>query len=128
MAAVRSSLRMGQTCRSRVRIPPIVSSSGRAERWTFAVGRCPFALIACHGDFAERALPRRNAMKQRLMFGTALFLCLALAGAVAEGRPDRAVSTPYVHVVIFRLKKDAPRDAVERVLADCHRMLSKIQS
>jgi hypothetical protein len=68
-------------------------------------------------------------MKQRLMFGTALFLLVALAGAVtAEEKADRATSAPYVHVVIFRMKKDAPSDAVEKVIADCHRMLAKIQS
>jgi hypothetical protein len=68
-------------------------------------------------------------MKQRLMFGIALGLLVAPAGvAAAEGKADGPASAPYVHVVIFRMKKDAPSDAVEKVIADCHRLLAKIQS
>jgi hypothetical protein len=69
-------------------------------------------------------------MKQRLMLGTALFLLVALAGAAAakKKKADRPASAPYVHVVIFRLKKDAPSDAVEKVIAGCHRLLAKIPS
>jgi hypothetical protein len=33
-----------------------------------------------------------------------------------------------VHCVIFRMKKDAPADAAEQVIADCHKMLAKIRS
>jgi Stress responsive A/B Barrel Domain len=33
---------------------------------------------------------------------------------------------PYVHTVIFHLKKDAPKDAAEGLIADAHELLAKI--
>jgi hypothetical protein len=39
---------------------------------------------------------------------------------------DKFPST--VHFVVFRMKKDAPADAVEKVVADCHAMLEPIPS
>jgi hypothetical protein len=52
-----------------------------------------------------------------------LLLCAAAAGAREEQK-----SAPLVHCVIFRMKKDAPADAVDQVIADCHKMLAKIRS
>jgi hypothetical protein len=65
-------------------------------------------------------------MRYTRVFGVAvagLLLCAAAAGARAEQK-----AAPFVHCVIFRMKKDAPADAVEQVIADCHKMLAKIRS
>jgi len=58
---------------------------------------------------------------------TALLL-LASPTARAEDKPkaDAPKAAPYVHVVIFHVKKDAPKDAVEAMIKDCHEMLAKI--
>jgi hypothetical protein len=50
----------------------------------------------------------------------------ATAVAVEETKKDNKTQAPYVHVVIFRMKKDAPKDAVEKAIADCHELLAKI--
>jgi hypothetical protein len=46
-----------------------------------------------------------------------------------ENKDDKASGSkaaPYVHVVIFTIKKDAPDDAADKLLADCHELLGKI--
>src|SRR5688572_18553573 len=52
-------------------------------------------------------------------------------GQAASGdkkeQPKEAVA-PYVHTVVFYLKEDAPRDEVESIIADGHRLLAKIPS
>ncbi len=56
-----------------------------------------------------------------------LFLCLTCGfadAARAEG-PEKGPS-PYVHIVIFSLKKDAPKDEVDKTIADCQELLAKI--
>jgi hypothetical protein len=50
----------------------------------------------------------------------------AIAAAVEEKKTDNKPHAPYAHVVIFRMKKDAPKDAVEKAIADCHELLAKI--
>jgi hypothetical protein len=62
-------------------------------------------------------------------------LCLSVAlllvtSVPAEDKPAATAkqSGGYVHVVIFTLKKDAPADAVDDVIKDCHKMLGKISS
>src|SRR5690349_19238524 len=61
-------------------------------------------------------------------------MVLALAGAAAtlipaaETKADAKTKAPYAHVVIFRMKKDAPKEAVEKAIADCHEYLAKIES
>ncbi len=52
---------------------------------------------------------------------------LVLCAAAAPAREEQKMA-PLVHCVIFRMKKDAPADAVEQVIADCHKMLAKIRS
>jgi hypothetical protein len=42
----------------------------------------------------------------------------------AAGKAD----APYVHAVVFYLKKDAPKNADEQIIADCHKLLAKIPS
>jgi len=65
---------------------------------------------------------------------------LALLGALASdctAEPVKPVAkedkpavkeAPFVHVVIFRLKKDAPEGEVDAVINDCKEMLTKIPS
>ena len=67
-------------------------------------------------------------MRYKRVFGIAaagLLLCAAGAGAREE---KAAGAAPLVHCVIFRMKKDAPPDAADQVIADCHKMLGKIKS
>jgi hypothetical protein len=71
----------------------------------------------------------------RMMVCLTVALILAASGQ-AQDKP--AVTTAklelpkagggYVHVVIFTLKKDAPANAVDDVIKDCHYMLAKISS
>ncbi len=48
------------------------------------------------------------------------------AGAADKEKPVGKGPPPYVHAVVFTLKKDAPADEVETAIADCHAMLEKI--
>jgi hypothetical protein len=69
-------------------------------------------------------------MTHRLPWAAAVAAVAVLAVA-AEPRtaPDPAKESsaaPYVHCVVFRLKKDAPKDEVDKLIADCHDLLEKI--
>jgi hypothetical protein len=61
-----------------------------------------------------------------------LAMVLALSGAAANLAPaadapsDKKGQAPYVHCVVFRMKKDAGKEAVEKAIADCHKLLAKI--
>jgi Stress responsive A/B Barrel Domain len=66
-------------------------------------------------------------MIRRWSFGIALVLVGLLTGAVVAAErvkpaesPDKAVAAPYVHTVIFHLKKDAPADTAEKIIEGCH--------
>jgi hypothetical protein len=79
---------------------------------------------------AADLLQGETAMKHLLAGGVLLGWLLA-AGALAEDKPTGKAKKAtggggYVHVVIFTLKKDAPAEAIDEVIADCHKMLSKI--
>ncbi len=51
------------------------------------------------------------------------------AGLAQEKKKGKGVSrAPYVHTVIFHLKKDTPADAVDQLIADAHSMLAQIPS
>ena len=65
-------------------------------------------------------------MRYNRVIGAAL-AGLVLCAAAAQAREEQK-SAPLVHCVIFRMKKDAPADAVDQVIADCHKMLGKIRS
>jgi hypothetical protein len=59
----------------------------------------------------------------------AILALLVSTPLVAEERPSPAGATGnYLHVVVFRLKKDAPKSALPEIIADCHTMLAKIPS
>lgn len=68
-------------------------------------------------------------MRRTLLCGILLALASAAAFLVPaeQTRADTTTKAPYVHVVIFRMKKDAPKDAVEKAIADCHESLAKIE-
>ncbi len=58
--------------------------------------------------------------------GGALVLAGLLTGTVVAADPvktaasPKAIAAPYVHTVIFHLKKDAPADTVEKIIEGCH--------
>jgi hypothetical protein len=58
-------------------------------------------------------------------------LILGAANVQADDKPAGKAKTTgagVVHVVIFTLRKDAPANAVEDIIKDCHEMLGKISS
>ncbi len=74
-------------------------------------------------------------MTHRLLSVVALAAAgLLLVGAAVRSAADKKDETPkkakapYVHTVIFTLKKDAPKEAEAAMIADCHLMLAKIPS
>jgi hypothetical protein len=70
-------------------------------------------------------------MQRYAMVGAlAALLGMMANGAQADAKKpaDKATRASYVHVVIFTMKKDAPKGAVEDVIKDCHKMLAKIAS
>jgi hypothetical protein len=65
-------------------------------------------------------------MKTRIL---AVALVLVGTWALAVRSEEKEAGTEkgsYVHVVIFRMKKDAPDDATAQAMHDCHAMLGKI--
>ena len=63
-------------------------------------------------------------MIREMSFGIALVVAGFLTGAAVAGDSVRAIAAPvnnaaapYVHTVIFHLKKDAP---VEKIIEGCH--------
>jgi hypothetical protein len=51
---------------------------------------------------------------------------MTAAAVSAREAADKETRAPYAHVVIFRMKKGAPKDAIEKAIADCHELLAKI--
>jgi hypothetical protein len=43
-----------------------------------------------------------------------------------KGNPFAGQVAPFVHVVVFHLKKDAPKEAAEGLITDSHLLLAKI--
>lgn len=48
--------------------------------------------------------------------------------AGADDPPGRAAHAPFVHTVIFYLKKDAPAGEADELIADAHDLLGKVPS
>jgi hypothetical protein len=72
-------------------------------------------------------------MIRRSALAAALFLLAGLAAASepAKAPPaaaDKPAAAPFVHMVVFHLKKDAPAGTADKVIADCHAMLETIPS
>jgi hypothetical protein len=69
-------------------------------------------------------------MRQYAGIAVALVLGSLLVRTALTADPDPAKEKPqkggYVHVVIFKMKKDAPANAVSNAIADCHKMLAGI--
>jgi hypothetical protein len=57
-----------------------------------------------------------------------VFVSNACVGAAEKAEKAAAKPAPYAHVVIFYMTKDAPKEEVDSVIADCHNMLAKISS
>jgi Stress responsive A/B Barrel Domain len=51
-----------------------------------------------------------------------------LADRSASAQPPKQGPPPYVHSVVFYLKKDTPPAKVQAMIADCHSILGKIPS
>jgi len=69
------------------------------------------------------------------LLGAALALALIVAGVVIanlasadepKAENPKATAAPYVHVVLFTVKKDAPEGEVEALITDAHELLAKI--
>lgn len=69
-------------------------------------------------------------MRRTMLFGMMMLAIGAAACAVLaeDAKSDKKGHAPFAHVVIFRMKKDAPKDAVEKAIADCRELLAKIPS
>jgi hypothetical protein len=61
----------------------------------------------------------------RYVLGVAVLVAVTASGW-ADDKAAGKSKGGYIHVVIFTMKKDAPAGAVDEVIADCHKMLSKI--
>ncbi|HTU23015.1 MAG TPA: Dabb family protein [Gemmataceae bacterium] len=69
-------------------------------------------------------------MRRSLLFAMVLMLIgvTARTTPAEEPKADKKGHAPYVHFVVFRMKKDAPKDVVEKAITDCHELLAKIPS
>jgi len=70
-------------------------------------------------------------MKRTLLFGAVLALVGFMADLTPAQEPkaaDTKIRAPFAHVVIFRMKTDAPKDAVGKAIADCRVLLAGIPS
>ena len=56
----------------------------------------------------------------------AVGVLFTVRGDDASGQAGKAAQPPYVHNVIFYLKKDTPPAKLEAMIADCHSVLGKI--
>jgi hypothetical protein len=75
-------------------------------------------------------------MKRSVLF-VAVLIAVGLMTTVAEAQKKKARPKPmpmakpvlsnYVHVVLFTMKKDTPKETIEQVVGDCHKMLGRIE-
>jgi hypothetical protein len=71
---------------------------------------------------------RKAVLVSVLLAGTAI-ICMGVAGlgrAAAKGDKSTADKPPFVHVVIFHLRSDAPEGEADALIADAHEMLRSI--
>ena len=89
-------------------------------------------MIACHEARSTAFHRGVRTMPGKGLFAAALAAVLVLsASAGAEDKKDdkgTKTAANYVHVVVFHLKKEAPKDAVAAAIADCHGLLESIPS
>lgn len=67
-------------------------------------------------------------MRRIVLFGMMVIGVTASVVFAADAKSDKKGHAPYAHVVIFRMKENAPKDAVEKAIADCHELLAKVPS
>jgi hypothetical protein len=69
-------------------------------------------------------------MKRMLMLAAVLLTVVSTTSLTvssrADDKPGAKADAPYVHCVIFYLKKDAPKDTAKALIADAHEILAKI--
>jgi Stress responsive A/B Barrel Domain len=68
----------------------------------------------------------RSLGKLALALTTAIAILQITARADDGAQPPKMGQPPYVHSVVFYLKKDTPPAKVEAMIADCHTILGKI--
>jgi hypothetical protein len=64
-------------------------------------------------------------MSRRSFAFAALALCAIFSG-FSRADDKTGSPLPVVHTVIFYLKPDAPPEAADAIVADCHEMLAKV--
>ena len=65
--------------------------------------------------------------KSTQLLAVVLAATFAIQGfAGAQGGSKGAKQAPYMHVVVFYLKKDAPKNAAQGLIEDSHKLLAKI--
>jgi hypothetical protein len=68
---------------------------------------------------------------RRILLFAMMVLAAGLTVSAAwtdEAKSDKKGHAPYAHVVVFRMKEGAPKDAVENAIADCRELLAKVPS
>jgi hypothetical protein len=65
-------------------------------------------------------------MTRKLLLAAVLLAIVATPALAEEKKEADKPAAPYVHTVIFHLKKDAPKEAAAELIADCHQMLARI--
>ena len=67
-------------------------------------------------------------MKVARVLGLVGLLFVLASGPQVLAQGPKSEKGGYVHVVVFKMKADAPKGATSQAIADCHAMLSKIKS
>jgi hypothetical protein len=70
--------------------------------------------------------PAKEFTMQKILALTALFVAAPLLAASADEGDKTAPKAPYVHSVIFYLKKDTAPAKRDAMIADCHKVLGKV--
>src|SRR5262249_45710337 len=92
-------------------------------------------LIACPqclpGFFVEDC----SMIRRPLVVATVVLSLVVLSGSARSEdpttkpvKPAKKAKAPFVHAVVFHLKKDAPKGEADALIADAHKMLAKIKS
>jgi hypothetical protein len=67
-------------------------------------------------------------MRKFVLMATLALTMPVFVASADEGDKTGAPKAPYVHAVVFYLKKDTPPAKREAMIADCHKVLGKIPS
>lgn len=70
----------------------------------------------------------RNTVFLALLAGIGLVGAQSVPSEAQAGQKKAKKAPPYIHTVIFYIKKDAPDDAASQVIRDCHDLLEGIPS